>query len=179
MRVLNDHTSDSQVQGYFEEIERGATAAVLSDAGCPGVSDPGAHLVDLCREAGLEVDAIPGPSAVTTALMLGGFYAQRIAFLGYLPKKPGDQRAILAPFSSSSLTLVLFESPFRTEKLLDALSEVLGSRRYAICREMTKAHQQVYRNRLPIKPATAEVPAKGEFTVVVEGKRRKDSTEVE
>lgn len=177
MKVLNEHTGESKLAGYAEELEAGIDAAVLTDAGCPGISDPGARLVDLCREAGIPVESIPGPSAVTNALMLSGFFAQRFAFLGYLPRNPGDQKAILAPFSESPMTLVLFESPFRAEKLLETLHQVLGSRRYAFCREMTKLHQQVYRSRLPNKPTAKEVPAKGEFTVVVEGVRRRDRSE--
>ena len=172
MKVLNEHTPESKLESYAAEIVEGRKAALLTDAGCPGISDPGAMLVDLCFEAGIEVDAIPGPSAVTTALMLSGFFAQRFAFLGYLPRKPGEQKSILQEFRDSPLTLVLFESPFRTEKLLGTLADVLGSRRYAICREMTKVHQQVYRNRLPDKPKEGENPSKGEVTVVVEGMRR-------
>lgn len=172
MRVLNEHTTEAKLKSYVSEIEEGQSAALLTDAGCPGISDPGALLVDLCFESEIEIDAIPGPSAVTTSLMLSGFFAQRFAFLGYLPRKPGEQRAILQEFRDSPMTLVLFESPFRTEKLLSALADVLGSRRYAICREMTKAHQQVYRNRLPDKPKEGENPSKGEVTVVVEGKRK-------
>ena len=172
MRVVNDHTPESKLEALVEEIAAAREVALISDAGCPGLSDPGARLVDLCYAEDLEIDAIPGPSAVTTALMLSGFYAQRFAFLGYLPRKPGEQKEVLREFLTSSLTLVLFESPFRTEKLLGTLGELLGTRRYAICREMTKAHQQVYRNRLPNKPGLNEVPAKGEMTIVVEGIRR-------
>ena len=172
MKVLNEHTTESKLKSYVSELQDGLKVALLTDAGCPGISDPGAHLVDLCFEAEVEVDAIPGPSAVTTALMLSGFFAQRFAFLGYLPRKPGEQRSILQEFRDSPMTIVLFESPFRTEKLLVALADVLGSRRYAICREMTKSHQQVYRNRLPERPKEGETPSKGEVTVVVEGMRR-------
>ena len=179
MKVLNEHTSPAKIDAYAAGIEAGASAALLTDAGTPAISDPGAILVDLCRERDIGVDAIPGPSAVTNALMLSGFFAQRFAFLGYLPRKPGEQKAILDDFSSSSLTLVLFESPFRTEKLLEALYASLGKRRYALCREMTKAHQQVVRHRLPDKPSASEVPSKGEFTVVVEGKRRNVEREIE
>ena len=172
MKVLNEHTAESKVQALVDELGEEASAAMLTDAGCPGISDPGAHFVDLCSEAGIEVDAVPGPSAVTTALMLSGFFAQRFAFLGYLPRKPGDQKAILREFFDSPMTLVLFESPFRTGKLIETLAEVLGSRRYAICREMTKVHQQVYRYRLPEGPPEENPSLKGEVTVVVEGMRR-------
>src|SRR6188474_1114082 len=118
MKVLNEHTTEAKLKSYVSEIVGAQNVALLTDAGCPGISDPGAMLVDLCFEAEIEIDAIPGPSAVTTALMLSGFFAQRFAFLGYLPRKLGEQKAILEEFRDSPMTLVLFESPFRTEKLL-------------------------------------------------------------
>ncbi|MFQ3586645.1 MAG: 16S rRNA (cytidine(1402)-2'-O)-methyltransferase [Fimbriimonadaceae bacterium] len=172
MRIVNEHTSTKALSEYVLEIEAGAQAVLLTDAGAPAISDPGAMLADLCHEAGLRVDALPGPSAVTTALMASGFFAQRFAFLGFLPRKPGPMREELAPFADSPLTLVLFESPHRADKLLGTLYDALGVRRYAICRELTKVHQQVYRERLPHIPTEKAVPRKGEWTVVVEGRRR-------
>ena len=173
MTVLNDHTPPTRLASLVEAVESGETVAVLSDAGTPAVSDPGAELVDLCHERGFSVDAAPGPSAVTTALSLAGFYAQRFAFLGFLPRKPGPMREVLAPFADSTLTLVMFESPFRVEALLKSCAETLGDRRYAVCRELTKLHQQVWRGRLPETPTEKQVPKKGEFTVVIEGIRRR------
>lgn len=172
MAVLNDHTPESKVKAYFEEIAAGARACLLTDGGSPVVSDPGAALVDLCLDAGVEVDSVPGPSAVTNALALSGFFGQRFVFLGFLGRKPGAIKAELAPFASSPLTIVLFESPYRVRALLEVASEALGRRRYALCREMTKAFQQVYRGRLPNLPDPTDVPEKGEFTVVIEGLRR-------
>jgi 16S rRNA (cytidine1402-2'-O)-methyltransferase len=171
MRVLNEHSTPAQVERYRDEL-RDQRAALITDGGAPGVSDPGALLVDFCHEDGLEVDVIPGPSAVIAALMASGFYAQRFAFLGFLGRKPGPMRQELMPFADSPYTLVLFESPFRIDKLLEACADALGNRRYAVCRELTKAHQQIFRQRLPIIPNEREVPRKGEFTLVVEGKRR-------
>lgn len=172
MAVLNDHTSEAKVESMASALAQGRQVALLADAGCPGISDPGAHLADLCHELGVEVEAIPGPSAVTTALMLSGFYAQRFAFVGYLPRKPGALKRELEPFADSTITLVLFESALRADKLLGAASVALGPRRYAIARELTKAHQQVYRASLPEVPPAAEVPRKGEWTLVIEGKRK-------
>lgn len=172
MRVLNEHTPSSKVEAYLEEAAGGVGFAVLTDAGTPGISDPGALLVDGAFERGIGVDAVPGPSAVTLALSLSGFFAQRFAFLGFLGRKPGDMRRELAPFTDSPYTLVLFESPHRIERLLKAISEVLGSRRYAVCRELSKAHQQVWRGRTPAIPTESEAPRKGEITLVVEGRRR-------
>lgn len=173
MRVLNDHTSPTGIVRYADEIEAGVHAALLTDAGTPAISDPGALLVDALRERQVSVEGVPGPSAVTTALMLSGFFAQRFAFLGYLPRKPGALKSELEPFAESTHTLVCFESPHRVDKLLEAMYEVLGTRRVALCRELTKMHEQVARFRLPSLPSEAEVPRKGEFTVVVEGRRRK------
>ncbi|HMS55579.1 MAG TPA: 16S rRNA (cytidine(1402)-2'-O)-methyltransferase [Fimbriimonadaceae bacterium] len=174
MRVLNEHTSERQVEAYVRDAAE-QNVAVVTDGGCPTVSDPGAHLTDLCLEEGITVDAIPGPSAVIDALMLSGFYGQRFAFLGFLPRKPGPMKAELEVFSDSPLTLVAFESQFRFRNLLMSAHTALGNRRYAICRELTKLHQQVWRGRLPELPDETDVPAKGEFTIVIEGKRRASS----
>lgn len=173
MRVLNDHTKQEQIQRYLEEVVAGARAAVLTDGGTPVVSDPGAILCDLCHEAGLVVEAIPGPCAPVLALSLSGFFGQRFVFLGFLPRKAGEMRSEFAPFADSPLTLILFESQFRLKGLLEAAGKVLGDRRYAICREMTKSHEQVFRSRLPYVPTDGEVPRKGEFTIVIEGRRKR------
>jgi 16S rRNA (cytidine1402-2'-O)-methyltransferase len=171
MRVLNEHTSPKQIDAYRVELET-STAALLTDGGAPSISDPGARLTDRCLDTGIKVEAIPGPSAVVTALTVSGFFAQRFAFLGFLGRKAGDIRKDLAPYAESTMTLVLFESPFRIDALLRSAHEALGVRRYAICRELTKMHEQVYRNTLPYVPSESEVPRKGEFTLVIEGHRR-------
>lgn len=172
MKIAHDHSQDSQLDRLLDEIEMGRHAVLLTDGGAPGVSDPGARLVDLAHERGITVDGIPGPSAVINALMLSGFFAQRFAFLGFLGRTPGDIKKELLPFVDSPYTLVLFESPHRFRKLLETAGSVLGERRYAICREITKRNQQVFRSELPTIPNEGEVPAKGEFTIVIEGRRK-------
>jgi len=169
MLVLNDHTGDEKLTQY---VRREGKAALLSDGGAPVISDPGAKLIDLCYDENTPVDVIPGPSAVIDALALSGFFAQRFAFLGFTPRKPGPTKALLEPFKESPLTLVFFESPFRIDALLQACHASLGERRYAICREMTKLHQQCFRATLPTIPSAGQVPRKGEITLVVEGHRR-------
>ena len=171
MKVLNDHSPDGKVAEYAQAVSDGQIACLLSDAGTPVLSDPGTVLIEACYELGAGVDAIPGPSAVTTALGLSGFYAQRFVFLGYPPRKTGALKDLLAPFAGSALTIVIFESPHRFGKVLDACFAVLGERRYAICRELTKIHQQVWRATLPETPDESQVPHKGEVTLVVEGRR--------
>ena len=175
MRILNEHTRPEAIRRYVEEIEEGKHAALLTDGGSPVISDPGALLCDACHEAEIEIDAIPGPSAVINALTLSGFFAQRFAFLGFLGRKPGAVKQELRPFADSPYTLVLFESPHRIQAMLKAAAEELGNRRYAICREMTKLHQQVYRDRLPNIPNESSVPNKGEVTIVIEGRRKADA----
>lgn len=177
MRVLNDHTNPQTVERYRQEIEEGANAALVTDGGSPVISDPGSLLCDACLDSEIPVLAIPGPSAVTGALMLSGFFGQRFAFLGFLGRKAGAIRGELEAFRDSPLTLVLFESPFRFEALLKVAFEVLGPRRYAICREMTKLHEQVFRAKLPIIPDEHAVPRKGEVTIVIEGVRRSRALE--
>lgn len=172
MRVANDHTPDFKLNQILDEIEAGLHAVCLTDGGAPGVSDPGARLADLAHERGIEVDAVGGPSAPINALMLSGFYAQRFAFLGFLGRTPGAIKKELAQFVESPYTLVIFDSPHRFRTLLQASAEVLGFRRYAICREISKLNQQVFRSNLPIIPTETEVPAKGEFTIVIEGRRK-------
>ncbi len=173
MRVLNDHTGPAKIREYVELVRSGSSVALVSDAGSPVVSDPGSELVEACHDAGLYVDGIPGASAVTLALGLSGFYGQRYAFLGFLSRKASQAEETLAPFAGSALTLVMFESPHRLEQTLTSCFKVLGERSYTVCRELTKAHQQVWRSRLPVTPTPEEVPRRGEVTLVVEGHRRR------
>ncbi|MCW5940290.1 MAG: 16S rRNA (cytidine(1402)-2'-O)-methyltransferase [Fimbriimonadaceae bacterium] len=172
MRVLNDHSPQGRIEEIVGQIAQGSTLCLTTDAGTPVVSDPGAVLVDLCHERGLSVDSVPGASAVTTALSLSGFYAQRYAFLGFLPRKTGARKAVLGSFADSTLAVVIFESPHRVAACLEDCFRALGSRRYAICRELTKVHQQIWRSRLPKIPDPTEVPRKGEVTLVLEGLRK-------
>lgn len=172
MKVVNEHTSENKILEMLHHVkEEGLQVVLLSDAGSPGISDPGSLCVDLAYQLDIEVDGVPGPSAVVQALMLSGFFAQRFVFLGFLGRKASSIKKELKIFEDSSLTLVLFESPYRVLKFLKEISLILPDRRYAICREMTKVYQQVYRNRFPYVPTEEEVPVKGEFTIVIEGKR--------
>jgi len=171
MKLLTDQTEDSQLFKYIQLAKSGTKIAVITDGGSPGISDPGSRLCDLSHEAEISLDAIPGPSAVTMALTLSGFYGQRFAFLGFLGRKPGAIKSEIEGFASSPLTLVIFENPRRIEMLIENAFSCLGERRYAICRELTKVHQQVWRGTLAELPSEEVCPRLGEFTVVIEGKR--------
>jgi len=179
MRVLNEHTPPAKVEQLVTEVLGAESVALLTDGGTPVISDPGAMLADRLYEEDVEIDCAPGPSAVTAALALSGFFAQRFAFLGFAGRKPADIRALLLPFADSPLTIVAFESPFRFGKYLEVAAEVLGDRRFAVCREITKMHQQVVRGNLSDLVNLRDVPQKGEVTLVIEGRRRKTFAEDE
>ena len=168
---LDEHAPDSKLKSVIAEAVAGKKVAYFSDAGTPGVSDPGPALVDLAYEAEVEVDAVPGPSAVFTAAMLSGFYTQKLVFLGFLARKAGAIAAEFEPYAESTTTLVFFEAGTRLQQTLQIALKALGDRRVALCREMTKVHQEVVRGRLS-ELVLADRTFKGECTVVLEGKRK-------
>lgn len=174
----DEHVSKHKISEVLKRVEEGETAVFISDAGTPCISDPGAELVSCASERGITVSAIPGPSAVTTALMLSGFYAQQIVFLGYLPRKAGALKKVLEQFIESTMTLVVFEAPQRVGKTLKALHEILGERQAVLCREMTKIHEEVIRGNLSTLSSSL-LTHKGEFTIVVEGRRKSSQFEVD
>lgn len=172
MVVLNEHTSPGRFGEVLREVLGSETSCLLTDAGTPCVSDPGSELVDAVWEAGGRVEPVPGPSAVMAAISASGFFAQRFVFLGFVPRKAGDLRQLFEPYSEATTTLVYFDSPHRFVSTLTILGQVLPGRRYAVCRELTKVHEQVTRGLLPDLPEADLIPAKGEFTIVIEGSRR-------
>lgn len=165
---FNEHAT---VAAVAESIEAGRNVALISDAGTPGISDPGFLLVRTCVEAGIEVETLPGATACIPALVQSGFPCDRFCFEGFLPQKKGRMKR-LAELAEESRTIVFYESPFRVVKCLEQLSEVFGAeRRVAVSRELTKKFEQTVRGTL------AEVIAhfknnqpKGEFVIVLAGK---------
>ena len=142
--------------------------ALISEAGMPSISDPGFGLVRAALAAGLTVEAIPGPSAVTTAVAVSGLAADRFLFLGFLPRTGSQRRKALAPFGSQPYTLVILESPHRIKECLRDLQSALGQRRIAVCRELTKVHEEVFRGTVAEALSHFQEP-RGEYTLVVEG----------
>lgn len=172
LMLLNDaRASDAAIDALLDRVASGAVVALVSDAGMPTISDPGAKVIDRAYERGLAVRGVPGPSAVTLALALSGFFAQRFVFLGFLSRKPGKLKETLMEYAESPLPIVLFERPERLPKLLEAALEALGDRRVAVCREMTKVHEEVRRGKISTLLGR-ELVQKGELTIVVEGRRR-------
>jgi 16S rRNA (cytidine1402-2'-O)-methyltransferase len=143
--------------------------ALVSDAGTPTLSDPGQALVTAAWAAGHTVVPIPGPSSVTAALSVAGYGGPGFAFLGYLPRKPGDMRRLLATLGNDPRPAVAFDSPYRVRKSLAIIAEVMPDRHLTVARELTKLHEQILRGTAPEVLAVLGDPPRGEFTLVISG----------
>ena len=167
---FHEHNQTSRIPELLEALEAGEAIAVISDAGLPGISDPGEALVAAVRAAGRTVICVPGPCAVTTALVSSGLPAGRFCFEGFLPPKATQRRSRLKELAQEPRTLVLFEAPHRLLPLLEDLLAELGDRPIAVTRELTKRHEQ---HVGPSVSAALEhfrqTPPQGEFTIVLGG----------
>jgi 16S rRNA (cytidine1402-2'-O)-methyltransferase len=153
-----------------EALEAGRRVVLVTDAGMPSVSDPGYRLVAAAVDRGVRVTAVPGPSAVLTALAVSGLPVDRFCFEGFLPRKAGERGRRLAALAGEERTLVFFEAPHRTEATLAAMAEAWGGdRRAAVCRELTKTHEEVRRGGLAELATWAGDGVRGEVTLVVAG----------
>jgi 16S rRNA (cytidine1402-2'-O)-methyltransferase len=142
--------------------------ALITEAGMPCISDPGFGLVRAAIAAGIRVEVIPGPSAALTAVALSGLPSDRFSFIGFLPRMPSERRALLKSLAEHPWTLVAFDSPYRVKGTLEDIATVLGERPIAVCRELTKLHEEVFRGTA--KEALAHFASpKGEFTLVIGG----------
>jgi 16S rRNA (cytidine1402-2'-O)-methyltransferase len=162
-----------RTQELLKELRSDHDVAVVSDAGMPGLSDPGYQLVRASVDAGIEVRVVPGPSSLLSALVVSGLPTDRFVFEGFLPRRAGDRRTRLRGLAHDRRTVVLFESPHRVTTLLRDVLVELGNRQVAIARELTKLHEEVIRGR--ISDVLARLPdlgLKGELVVVLEGSRR-------
>ena len=160
----------ARTPALVESLRAGERVLVVTDAGMPSVSDPGFRLVAAAVEHGITVTAVPGPSAVLTALAVSGLPVDRFCFEGFLPRKAGERRRRLDALRHEQRTMVFFEAPHRTTASLGAMADAFGvERRAAVCRELTKTHEEVRRAGLADLAAWAEDGVRGEVTVVVEG----------
>nr|WP_245765122.1 16S rRNA (cytidine(1402)-2'-O)-methyltransferase [Nonomuraea jiangxiensis] len=165
-----DQNEAGRAQELIEALKDGRTVVVITDAGMPGVSDPGYRLTRLAVEEGVTVTALPGPSAVTTALAVSGLASDRFCFEGFPPRKPGDRARRLAALAGEERTMVFFEAPHRLESSLAAMAAAFGpDRPAAVCRELTKTYEEVRRGGLGELAEWAAAGVKGEITIVVAG----------
>ncbi|MEL7562193.1 16S rRNA (cytidine(1402)-2'-O)-methyltransferase [Dehalogenimonas sp. 4OHTPN] len=162
-----EHNKLSKLDYILGQLEKG-DVALVSDAGTPGIADPGAELIAAAIGRGFLVEAVPGPSAVMAALSVSGLPAAEFRFVAFLPRKAGERSAVLAKLAADQATLVFLEAPHRLRATLAALIESLSDRKAAVCRELTKLHEEVFRGRLSEALEHFTEP-RGEFVLVVEG----------
>lgn len=171
-RVISHYDANEaqRVDELLHELQEGRTVVVVTDAGMPTVSDPGYRIVAAAAAAGLPVSAVPGPSAVTTALALSGLPSDRWCFEGFLPRKAGERRSRLAQLAAEQRTLVIFEAPHRLAATLVDLATAFGGGRPGVaCRELTKTYEEVRRGSLAELAEWAAAGVRGEVTLVVGG----------
>jgi len=165
-----DGNEASRTAELLADLAAGARVVVVTDAGMPSVSDPGFRLVTAAVEQGIPVTAVPGPSAVLTALAVSGLPVDRFCFEGFLPRRSGERARRLTDLAAEARTLVFFEAPHRTLETLTAMAAAFGAdRRAAVCRELTKIHEEVRRGPLAELVAWAAAGVRGEVTLVVAG----------
>ncbi len=166
----HEHNERARAAGLVQRLRRGEDVALISDAGTPAVSDPGFPLIREAIAAGLSVVAVPGPSAALAALATAGLPTDRFLFLGFLPRRSGERRRALEEVRPLPWTLVIYEAPHRVTAVLQDLRSVLGERRVALARELTKRFEEIFRGTLSEALAyLKDHPPRGEFTLVVEG----------
>ena len=169
--VVNDHTEVHAIEGVLARLAHGERVAVVTDAGMPGISDPGERLVRAAVEAGHAIEVVPGPSAAVTALVASGLSAGRFAFEGFLPRRGSGRSARLTDLATERRTVVLYEAPHRLARTLADLATACGpGRRVAIGRELTKLHEEHWRGTLAEAVAwTADHAPRGELVIVLDG----------
>ncbi len=176
MTSYHEHNKWTKLD-YILNCLEGGDVALVSEAGMPGMSDPGYELVVACAQRGIPVVPIPGPSAVITALVVSGLPTEKFIYLGFLPHKSNGRRRLLKSVTDEYGTIVVLESPHRLLAALHDILLVLGDRKVAICRELTKVHEEVFRGTISQAIEHFTEP-RGEFTLVIEGKGEKDKPQL-
>jgi 16S rRNA (cytidine1402-2'-O)-methyltransferase len=180
--LLNAHNIKNPLTSYHEHSKRAKLdyllnyldkedIALVSEAGMPGLSDPGYELIIAAIERGISVVPIPGASAVITALVVSGLPTDQFIYLGFLPRRKGQRQRLLNSIVDEPRTIVAFETPHRLREALSDIEEILGNRRLSVCRELTKIHEEIFRGRVSQAREYFAEP-RGEFSLVIEGKTR-------
>jgi 16S rRNA (cytidine1402-2'-O)-methyltransferase len=171
MRSCHDHNEARRATEIVEQLDQGRQVVLVSDAGTPGLADPGHRVVRAVVEAGYPVSMVPGPSSILMAVVLSGFATDRFVFDGWLPRRSGALRTQLVSYVEESRTVVVLESTHRLLKSLPVFAEVLSDRRIAVCRELTKIHEEIRRgNAAELHAHYHDRPPKGEIVLVLEGR---------
>ena len=180
MTSYHEYNKIEKAEVLIRKMQEGINIALITDAGTPGISDPGEDLVRMCYEAGIEVTSLPGPAACITALTLSGLPTRRFAFEAFLPSDKKERQAVILELVDETRTIILYEAPHRLIKTLNELLEVLGNRKITLCRELTKKHETAFASTIEdvLKFYETQEP-KGECVLVVEGKSRAELVQEE
>lgn len=171
----HEYNRIEKARTLIEKLQEGKNIALITDAGTPGISDPGEDLVRMCCEAGIEVTSLPGACACITALTISGLETRRFAFEAFLPAEKKERQAVLGELKNETRTILLYEAPHRLVKTLKELLEELGDRKIAVCRELTKVHETALRTTIAEALAYYEThEPKGECVLVIQGKSRRE-----
>lgn len=164
----HEHNEKQRTEEIIARLQQGQSAALISDAGMPGISDPGSVLIRKCIENGIKIDVLPGPNAALTALVLSGMPTDGFLYLGFLPVKKKERQMVLTGISELPYTIILYEAPHRLQRTLQDIIAALGDREAAVARELTKIHQTVHRGSLSALLAEFEQsPVKGECCLLL------------
>ncbi len=175
MTSYHEYNKIEKGHKLVERLLSGEDIALITDAGMPGISDPGEELVKMCQEAGVQVTAVPGACACVTALTISGLSTRRFAFEAFLPTDKKERQAVLEELKSETRTVVIYEAPHRLVRTLSILQETLGNRRISICRELTKKHETVFATTIEEALLYYEnQEPKGECVMIIEGKSREE-----
>lgn len=175
MTSYHEYNKIEKGKKLVEKLQEGKSIALITDAGTPGISDPGEELVKMCYEAGIEVTSLPGAAACITALTLSGLSTRRFAFEAFLPTDKKEKQAVLKELEDETRTIILYEAPHRLVRTLQELLDSLGNRRITICRELTKKHETAFQTTLKEAVSFYEInEPKGECVLVLEGKSREE-----
>lgn len=175
MTSYHEYNKIEKAYVLIEKMQAGQNIALITDAGTPGISDPGEELAAMCAEAGIEVTSLPGPSACITALTLSGLPTRRFAFEAFLPSDKKERKAVLEELVNETRTIILYEAPHRLVRTLEELKDTLGNRRITLCRELTKKHETAFRTTIEdlLDFYQNEKPL-GECVLVIEGRSRSE-----
>ncbi|WP_394917983.1 16S rRNA (cytidine(1402)-2'-O)-methyltransferase [uncultured Robinsoniella sp.] len=178
MTSYHEYNKIDKAHYLIEQMRDGKNIALITDAGTPGISDPGEELVRLCYEAGVEVTSLPGAAACITALTLSGLSTRRFAFEAFLPSDKKEKKEVLAELEGETRTMILYEAPHRLVRTLEELLSVLGNRKLTVCRELTKKHETAFVTTMEEALAHyREVDPRGECVLVIEGRSRQEIRE--
>lgn len=169
------HNEQGKSLDIINKLKKGVNIALITDAGTPGISDPGSVIVERCIEEKIEFEVLPGATAITTALVYSGLDTTKFTFRGFLPRENKDRNPIIDEVKNIRDTIILYEAPHRLVNTLNYIKDNIGDRKIAICRELTKLHEEIYRGKISEAiEFFSEVRPRGEFVLVIEGKSDED-----